>query len=693
MNSSKEAKLKIKLNIFLKTLALFFFSTGLTFFVISFLTFNYWKEKIHKQINVISYHKTYYDSEKNLVATIEQTDSQAKNFSTIYYGKPIALSDIPLNCLQAIMSTEDKNFLLHQGVSPSGLLRAFWLNISKGRVVAGGSTITQQMVKNKFLTPERTLSRKWNEFWISLILEHITPKDKILESYLNIIYMGQNQSLPVRGINGGALYYFQKKPEELNLKECGFLAGVIQNPGRYNPYKHPYRALKRTELVLKRMHEEKLISTSLFKKIKRQPLSFKEPTSYHSKTLPHYLDVMKHLTTNLTDNKTEGFNIFTTLNSQFQKLAESSLSNTLDQLEAQHKINNLQGGLIIIDHQKGEVLAGLGTRNFKASNYNRVFSSRQVGSLMKPFIYLTAFLYDSNFSVLSTLPDSLVFYSYNNKTWAPRNYKNQYYKEVPAFLGLCWSLNAASVHLGMTMGLSKFKDTLSRLGLDIGDVLPSHLLGSKELSLLEVSSLYYNLMHFPRFPKKLTAIQNNLAVTTEQNQPTLDIKTSSLFSNTWSADQTARFLTLGLLRANAQIGTARFLQNFNFPFEVMGKTGTTNESKDSWFVGITPQWLVVSWVGKDDNTHHGLTGSKGALRVWADFLNKIQKFADPNRKKFNWPSSLPQRQLSEEEVDSLLAKMKKSSQESVSFLTPAEKQLWRTQLKKRLSQATLIFKK
>ena len=251
------------------------------------------KLKIEHHLTARETHTSYYSYHNELIASYSK-NSPSKT-SPFYYGEPLPLSEIPLECLQGVMSIEDKSFLTHKGLSWKGLGRALWLNLSKGRWAAGGSTITQQLVKNHFLTPEKTLWRKWKEFWISLVLENLIPKDKILEKYLNIIYMGQNHSLPVLGWKGASLFYFKKEPFELSLKECAFLAGLIQSPGRHNPAKHPARSLRRTDLVLKSMYKDGLISKNRLNEQLEAPLAFSQSRNFFPKSLPHFLDVVKAL--------------------------------------------------------------------------------------------------------------------------------------------------------------------------------------------------------------------------------------------------------------------------------------------------------------------------------------------------------------------------------------------------------------
>ena len=344
-------------------------------------------------------------------------------------------------------------------------------------------------------------------------------------------------------------------------------------------------------------------------------------------------------------------------------------------------------------------MTALGTRNYMSSDYNRLFSPRQVGSLLKPFIYLTAFKKEPDFSPLSLLQDAPATYSYGGgQTWAPQNYKKRYYGEVPAFLGLNWSLNAASVHLGMRLGLKAFQESLEEMGLKTSSkIYPSSLLGGLEVSPLNMAALYLELAQ-----QALQASTGPLSALKEEPLLTESDKEGAAAAVMESEEEEAAVvvekaqegplllpasLTLGILQNAPRLGTAKSLQSFGFHFEVAAKTGTTNDYKDAWFVGITPQWLGLVWVGKDGGDPHGLTGASGALPIWGDFIQQAEAYLNNSQEPFFlWPAPLAQRPLKGDEIQQILEQIKVSPEEA----KPEKiRERWRQQL----SSAVLLFRK
>ena len=549
--------------------------------------------------------------------------------------KKFKLSQTPYLCLQAVTITEDQNFLLHKGASPSGIFRALIKNIQHGKIKEGGSTITQQLVKNHFTGSKKTFQRKWIELLMSLILETKLSKDQILELYLNTIYMGKAHTYSLYGLKTAANYYFNKPLARLGPAECALLSAILQSPGRLNPFKYPDKASLRRNFILKKLHKENIISKKILESslLKPLPAPAKKINVHEA---PYFIQaVRKELERHNTP--LEGpFKIYTTIDLKIQKQADRAIKKTINFLEKKQKIDKpLQAGLIFLDLKKGEVLSLAGGTDFLQSQFNRaVEAKRQTGSLVKPFIYLSA-VKRLNLSPLSLIEDS----PFQNAKWSPKNYKNKYYNTVPLYFALKQSLNSASARLGRRVGLSNIIQDMKLLGAEKKiPKLPSITLGSFEMSLFEIAQMYSTIARFGSY-LPLTFIHN---IQTDNSKiiPRKKRKQEQRFSKQDTA------VLIGMMKLVVESGTAGWIRPF-WPHPTAGKTGTSNNERDSWFVGFTSDYLCAVWVGYDDNTPHGLTGAAGALPLWLNFMNSLELNF---KKDFKQPRGVSKRKINPLEI-------------------------------------------
>lgn len=567
-----------------------------------------------------------------------------------YYGdEPILkrrldLGGFPAICLNAVLAIEDPNFLKHKGFSIKSIARAIVKNIQAGRKAQGGSTITQQLVKNYFLTHKKSYIRKIKELIMAVLLEIKSSKDDILEAYLNEIYMAQNGVFQVRGFGAASEYYFGKPVEDANPAECAMLAAILNSPGRYNPYTNPENASGRRELVLKKLKEEQIIDQQEFNNWNAFPL----PSGKIVQRLdpaPYFLEAVKAQLEELNISDKQSIKVVTTLNLKAQKAAKKQVQEGLNSLESWFKHlkdkkesgKHLEAALVSVDPLNGYVSALIGGRSFKTSPYNRILKAkRQVGSIMKPFVYLTALeSYNpergGTYTPTTKLIDEKFSYSYDNQSWSPSNYDKKYRGEVPLFYALKESLNAATAKLAIDIGLENIVDLAYRLGVKSElKALPSLSLGAYELHPYEVLQAYSTL--------------SRLGERTELSfiSQVFDINYHKLYEHKISKEQVvakdAAAALVGILKQTIDTGTGTVARKLGFDYPAAGKTGTTSNYHDAWFAGFTPFHVAVVWVGYDDNTSHGLTGATGAAPIWAKYMKEIAMQYPPS--DFNWPDSV-----------------------------------------------------
>lgn len=537
----------------------------------------------------------------------------------------LKLEDVPPQLINALIAIEDRQFYSHFGINPLGIARAMVRNIRAGRVVQGGSTLTQQLIENYYLESARTVERKLMEMVMAVILEIRYSKDEILQAYLNEVYFSQAGNRAIHGFALGSQTFFGRPLSELDLPELATLAGMINGPSLFNPLRNPKNATKRRNLVLGAMLEEGYIDQIQYDNAVAAKLrvsrSAKEmaPMSY-----PAFMGFARQGLKDQyrqQDILNDGLQIYTTLNPRIQKTLEQTVSAQLDVIERERNIdaNTLQAAAVVIRTDNGEVAAMVGDRKASFSGYNRAVSARRpIGSLIKPFVYLTALEQPERYSLASRLEDRKITVSQRGSPdWQPQNYDGREHGDVMLIDALSRSYNLATVHLGMQIGVENVLNTLKRSGYQ-GDAqpLPSLLLGAVPMSVMEVGQLYLTLAA----DGFKTPIKSIRSVLSSENEPLarFPLSIEQVIEPQYNS------LVNYALQDVVRNGTARsVLPGFRYDYGLAGKTGTTNDYRDSWFAGFSGNYLTVVWVGRDDNKSTGLTGASGAARIWSKVMQKI----------------------------------------------------------------------
>jgi len=528
----------------------------------------------------------------------------------------LAPADVPPLLRSGIKLIEDRRFDQHPGVDVRGMLRAVWANLRAGHVVQGGSTLTQQLVKNYFLSDEQTVGRKVTEALMALRLEAHFSKEEILVAYLNEVYLGQDGSRAIHGFGLGSEYYFAKPLDELDAGELATLIGLVKGPSYYDPRKHPDRARVRRNLVLQEFAAAHLIDAETAQRAAAAPLGLRPPGGSY---VPAYLDlVRRHLKRDYAeaDLAAAGLSVYTSFDAHAQAAAERALASNLKRLDAASRIrgSHLEGAEIIAEPNSGDVVAVVGAREFGTEGFNRALDAKRgIGSLVKPAVYLTA-LESGRYTAATVIEDAPIELKLSDGSiWAPQNFEHEVYGPVPLARALAESMNLATVKLGLDLGLPKVAETLQSLGLETAPALnPSMLLGTVEMTPLEVVQVYTALAN-GGFRARLRAVH---AVLDEHGRALKSFKVQLEQAAPASAVyQLDRMLTLVITHGTARAAAARFPG-----IVVAGKTGTSSDTRDSWFAGFTGSYLAVAWVGYDDNRPTGLTGAAGALPVWIDTM-------------------------------------------------------------------------
>ena len=527
----------------------------------------------------------------------------------------LRLDNVPPTLINGLLAIEDQGFENHLGFSFKGIFRALIQNLSSGKVVSGGSTITQQLVKNYYLTPERTLLRKVNELLMAILLELHYTKPQILENYLNEIYLGQDGRRAIHGFGLAAKYYFNKPLVQLGLHEQALLIGMIKGPSFYNPKNNKDRATNRRNLVLDEMKEFGVITREEALVAKSMPLQLNF-SSRRSGNFPAYLNLVHRqlsLEYRERDLTSLGLKIFTNFDPILQKKLEQSTSTILGKLP---ESDDLETGSIVTKVDTGEVVALVGGRKSGYAGFNRALDARRpAGSLLKPAVYLAALEEPSEYTLATLIDDvPLTVKGPGGRLWKPRNFDRKTRGKVPLRQGLSQSLNLATARLGMTVGLDKLLDVLHRLGIDQPvPQVPSLTLGSGEYSPYTMAKVYQSIAS-GGFQLPLRSIRE-----------IVDSKGKPLRRFPLTYDRTFNLSTMHLLqyvlREAVRTGTGKSVYyTLDKDFDVAGKTGTTNDGRDSWFAGFSGDLLAVTWIGRDDNGITGLTGATGALRIWTEFM-------------------------------------------------------------------------
>lgn len=536
----------------------------------------------------------------------------------------IKLEQVPPYLVDTLVAIEDREFFHHFGVSPKGIARAVWINATAGQLRQGGSTLTQQLVKNFYLSNERSLSRKATEAMMAVLLELHYKKEDILEAYLNEVFLGQDGQRAVHGFGLASQYFFSQPLSELKLDQVALLVGMVKGPTFYNPRRNPARALERRNLVLDVLAEQGVASVEEVAAAKQKPLGVTPRGSLADSSFPGFLDLVKrqlredYQEQDLTE---EGLRIFTSFDPILQLKAESALADSLKRLSGRKGVDQVEAGMVVTNPESGEVQALIGSRQPRFAGFNRALDAvRPIGSLIKPAIYLTALERPSQYTLTSLLEDQpFSIKGQDGQVWKPQNYDRKAHGTIYLYQGLVNSYNLSTAKLGLEMGVPAVLQTLERLGVEHEwPAYPSMLLGAGALSPMEVANMYQTLAN-GGFNTPLRAIRN---VLTAEGEPLKRYP----FQIQQRFDSGAIYLLQNAMQRTMLEGTGRSVYT-QLPrsLALAGKTGTSNDSRDSWFAGFSQDVLAVVWLGRDDNGPTPLTGATGALQVWTDFMRK----ADP----------------------------------------------------------------
>jgi len=522
--------------------------------------------------------------------------------------------DIPVLLKKTIVAVEDKNFYSHYGIDFKSIFRAIVVNIRQGRFTQGASTLTQQLAKNFFLSPEKTLKRKISEAFVAVAIERQFTKEEILDAYINEVYLGQDGSRAIHGFGLGAQFYFGKSPGLLSPKETALLVGMLKGPSVYNPRVHPDQAMARRNIVLGLMADQGLISSTQLTKSLGQPLGvIPVPRQWR---FPFYLDLVKRRLLNAyreKDLKTMGLRIFTPLDPLVQLAAEKGVADFMA-----GRNSKLEAGVVVTASATNEIQALVGGKEPKSQGFNRALDAkRPIGSLVKPAVYLSALERPENYTLVTRINDGPVSLKSGGRLWQPMNFDKKFHGDLPLSQALVHSYNTATVRLGLDLGLETVFATMAQLGFKpTASLVPAMLLGSFEMTPVQVAQVYHTLASGGFYtPARVIKAVYTPDGETLQRYP-LHIEQH--------LDPGAVFLVAKTLQAVVREGTGKSLSRWLSPdLGIAGKTGTTNDLRDTWFAGFSGNRLAVVWVGRDDNQSTGLTGATGAMQVFGRIMAQI----------------------------------------------------------------------
>nr|WP_086940346.1 penicillin-binding protein 1B [Thaumasiovibrio occultus] len=559
--------------------------------------------------------------EPKLLGTMDSPGEEQRLF--------VSRDELPQNLIDTLLATEDRNFYSHEGVSPWAITRALIVNMQAGRTVQGGSTLTQQLAKNLFLSRERSLWRKVREAYMAVIIDLRYDKDRILEAYMNEVYLGQNGNDAIHGFGLGARFYFGRPLQELRTDQLALMVGMVKGPSYYNPWRYPDRAKERRNLVLHLMREQDFLTQAEYQSAVKQPLDVQKTPSINRRQPAYFQQVRREISLYVGNRYStgQGLRIFTTLDPLSQQAAESAVAKIVPQLGSK-----LEAAAVIADRETGEIRAMVGGADPSFAGFNRAMDARrQIGSLVKPAVYMTALADPSHWELGSTIDDKAISLRGNQgSTWSPRNYDRKFRGEVPLYLSLAKSLNVPTVNVGMKVGLDNVKHSLIQLGVPPDQIQgrPSMLLGALNLTPFEVTQMFQAIGNSGKHAP-LTTLR---AVTTAEGQSLYDYRPRPV----QTVSEQAAWLTTYAMKHAVVSGTARRLHGEFASIGLAAKTGTTDNNRDSWIAGIDGREVTTIWVGRDDNGSTGLTGSSGALKVYQAYLSSRQ----PVPLRLHWPDKM-----------------------------------------------------
>jgi penicillin-binding protein 1B len=536
----------------------------------------------------------------------------------------VQLDEVTPLLIKSLIAVEDKNYYDHVGINPKSIMRALLANAKAGQTVQGGSTLTQQLVKNFYLNNERSLKRKVNEATMALLLELHSTKEKILETYLNEIYLGQNKKRAIHGFGLASQFYFSRPIRELEVDQVALLIGMAKGASYYDPRRFPKRATERRNLVLDIMARESVITRADADTYKKMPLQITANAPPSVSPFPAYLELVKSQLQRdyqEEDLRSEGLLIFTAMDPIVQLTAEKVLSKRVASLERQQRMKKgkLNGALVVSNVQDSEVLAVVGGRDVRYAGYNRAMDAkRQIGSLVKPGVFLAALEKPKKYTLSTLISDGPVKVRLSDgKVWEPGNYDHRDLGRVTLEEALIKSRNTPTVRVGVTLGMNNIVEKLHDMGITTEiPPYPSVLLGALELSPLEVQQMYQTIASGGTYTplKSIRFVMDSFGQTLKRYP--LNVKQV--------ATPEANYLLTYAMNQITKRGTAKYLAK-SLPAwkNSAGKTGTTNNKRDSWYAGFTGQHVASVWIGRDDNKETGLTGGTGAIKVWSDLFKVL----------------------------------------------------------------------
>ena len=534
----------------------------------------------------------------------------------------VALKDVPELLVTGLQAVEDRQFKHHHGVAPRSIARAFLANLKARRAVQGGSTLTQQLVKNYFLSSERTLARKVNEAIMAVLLELHYDKAQILEAYVNEVFLGQQGKHAIHGFGRASEFYFDRPLQDLDSGEIALLIGMVRGASLYNPRRNPQRALERRNQVLDIFVTTGLLTDSDAKAAKARPLGVTKTPRSGGSRYPAFVDLVRRQLRRdyqASDLSSEGLKIFTTLAPSDQEYAQKAVSSGLEDLKQRGLPPDLQAALVLADVASGEVRALVGDRVAGANGFNRALDARrQIGSVIKPLVYLLALEHVNDYTLITPVQDEPIsLRQADGSLWSPENYDHKSHGELPLMDALIHSYNQATVKVGLSVGVANLIRKIKQLGINAEvPAVPASLLGAVELTPIEVTQMYQSLAA-GGYSVPLRSVTSVLTP-----QGALLSRYPLRFMPLENRDAVA-LLNFALTRV-VEEGTAKALHGMlGNDTLVAGKTGTTNERRDSWFVGYTRDRVAVSWVGLDDNRPARVTGGNAAMRVWAGLFREL----------------------------------------------------------------------
>lgn len=535
----------------------------------------------------------------------------------------VKLPDVPPLLVQTLLLVEDRGFYSHFGVSLRGIARALLADLKPGGHLQGASTITQQLIRNLFLTNKQTLSRKAREALMAILLERHVGKDEILEAYLNEAGLGQDGSRAVHGFGLASYFYFNKPLTELHPDEIAMLVGMVKGSSLYNPRRRPELVLERRNLILNMMGDAGYITPDELKTALARPLGVSGGSKNVAASYPAFIDLVKRQLQRdykEEDLTSEGLRIFTTLEPRVQEAAEQRLAQDLPDIEKAHRMKDdtLEAAVVVTSVEGGEVQALVGGRDTRYAGFNRALDSRrQIGSLAKPFTYLTALEQPDKYTLTTTLQDEPIELKVpGGQIWAPKNYDNQLHGPMPLYLAMAKSLNLPTLALGLAIGIEPVRQTYAAAGFDEAPALPSMFLGAVDMAPLDVAQAYATIAA-SGYRTPMLAIRE---VLTRDGHPLQRYR----FEVKQTLPEGPVYLVTWAMQKVIEVGTARWA-NSVLPAgqSFAGKTGTTDDLRDSWFAGFGANKVAVVWVGRDDNKPTGLEGATGALRIWGRLMRDL----------------------------------------------------------------------